>query len=131
MGRTAYWSEESSESWVSQLYDRMASLQFRMKIMPPRIAIPVPHSQNSAYAERALPQYALSLLLVALAIVLAKDRDFWFPPTPVTDVAEEEQAPPVTTQPSPAPTEVKPAAPVAKVSKHNAAAAKLAWETLN
>ena len=25
--------------------------------MPPRIAIPVPHSQNSAYAERALPQY--------------------------------------------------------------------------
>lgn len=25
--------------------------------MPPRIAIPAPHSENSAYAERALPQY--------------------------------------------------------------------------
>lgn len=28
-----------------------------MKLMPPRIAIPVPHSGDSDYAERALPQY--------------------------------------------------------------------------
>jgi periplasmic protein TonB len=68
--------------------------------------------------------YALSLLLVALAVVLVKDRDFWFPSSPTTEVAEEDQAPPATAQPMPATSEVKPASPVAKASKHTAPAAK-------
>ena len=80
-----------------------------------------PQQQNR---QRRRMIYALSLLLVALAIVLVKDRDFWFPSSPTTDVAEEDQAPPATTQPTPATTEVKPAPPVAKASKHTAPAAK-------
>jgi putative glutamine amidotransferase len=32
--------------------------------MPPRIAIPMPHSENSAYAERALPQYERAVQMV-------------------------------------------------------------------
>jgi periplasmic protein TonB len=80
-----------------------------------------PQHQNR---QRRRMVYALSLLLVALAVVLVKDRDFWFPSSPTTEVAEEDQAPPVTTQPTPATTEVKPAPPVAKASKHTAPAAK-------
>lgn len=80
-----------------------------------------PEHQNR---QRRRMIYALALLLVALAVVLVKDRDFWFPSAPATEVADEEQAPPATNQPAPATTEVKPAAPVAKASKHAAPAPK-------
>jgi periplasmic protein TonB len=94
--------------------------------LPEQDASESPEHQNR---QRRRMIYALALLLVALAIVLVKDRDFWFPSPPATEVVEEEQEPPVTTQPTPAATEVKPPAPVAKVSKHTPAAKPVAPES--
>jgi periplasmic protein TonB len=83
-----------------------------------------PEHQNR---QRRRMIYALSLLLVALAVVLVKDRDFWFPPSPPTEVADEEQAaPPSTAHTTPPATEVKPAAPPVRAGKHGAPAAKVA-----
>ena len=79
-----------------------------------------PEHQNR---QRRRMIYALSLLLVALAVVLVKDRDFWFPPSPPTEVADEEQAaPPSTAHATPPATEVKPAAPPVRAGKHSAPA---------
>ena len=97
------------------------SVQNSSEPLPVQDAPESPEHQNR---QRHRMIYALSLLLVALAIVLVKDRDFWFPSSPPTEVADEDQAPPATNQPTPATTEVKPATPVAKVSKHTAPATK-------
>jgi TonB family protein len=38
--------------------------------------------------------FALALLLVALILVLLKDREFWFPPSPASEAEQAEETPP-------------------------------------
>jgi TonB family protein len=68
---------------------------------------------------------ALILLLVALGLVLIKDRDFWFPSSDVAESEPVDDQPPVATlEPttSPAAEARKPIAPVAKKKGHPAVA---------
>jgi periplasmic protein TonB len=79
------------------------------------------------YRQRRRMIFALALLLVTLAMLLVKNRDFWFPSSPVADSADEDQAVPPTsavTQPETATPAQKPASPAAKPGKHAAPAAK-------
>lgn len=79
------------------------------------------------YRQRRRMIFALALLLVTLAMLLVKNRDFWFPSSPVADSADEDQAvPPPTavTQPQTATPAQTPATPATKRGKHAAPAAK-------
>jgi periplasmic protein TonB len=81
------------------------------------------------YRQRRRMIFALALLLVTLAMLLVKNRDFWFPSSPVAE-SEEDQSTPVaanvpqpqrtmvTQKPLPAAKPVKHAAPPPKVAAH-------------
>jgi periplasmic protein TonB len=82
------------------------------------------------YRQRRRMIFALALLLVTLAMLLVKNRDFWFPSSPAAESADEDQGPdaattiqPQTTTPTVAPAQ-KRAAPAPKPVKHAAPPAK-------
>src|ERR1700758_4357880 len=84
-----------------------------------------PEHQNR---QRRRMTIALALLLVTLAILLVKDRDFWFPSSATADLTDEDRSPPAlppVTHPQPAAPEVKPPAAVVKTNKHATLAAKV------
>lgn len=52
---------------------------FELKPLPPKMVRPPVRSLQSARQQQRLMVVALTLLLAALAFVLYRDRDFWFP----------------------------------------------------
>lgn len=81
------------------------------------------------YRQRRRMIFALALLLVTLAMLLVKNRDFWFPSGPNEESADEELTPAATGAIATPPTEhlsEKAITPAAKPLKHAAAPAKAA-----
>ncbi len=84
-------------------------------------AKPVERAENEARQRRRM-RLALALLLVAFTMVLIKEWDFWFPPSPVTEADAGDQESPVTTgQPSTIPAQ-KRNSTVSRAKKHKVAA---------
>jgi TonB family protein len=82
-------------------------------------AKPVERAENEARQRRRM-RLALVLLLVAFTMVLIKEWDFWFPPSPAAEADAGDQEAPVT-QPSATPTQ-KPNSTVSRAKKHKVAA---------
>jgi len=57
--------------------------------------------------------FALALLLVALILVLLKDREFWFPPSPATEAEQTEESAPEAETSSPSEKQTTGTSPVA------------------
>jgi len=95
---------------------------------------PEKEKRSSIIKERGRLVIALSLLVIALAVVIVKDREFWFDSedAPDSEVATSESAPKAQPTPAPAPAPAKTAqavvakamvamvAPVAAAKKHAA-----------
>lgn len=81
------------------------------------------------YRQRRRMIFALALLLITLAMLLVKNRDFWFPSSPTAESTEEDYGPPLTSTvatPQTASPTSKPVAPPAKPAKHTTPPAKAA-----
>ncbi len=95
-----------------------------LQVIPPPRPTPIVLPGGANQKQRRQMLIALLLLLVALALVIVKDRHFWFPPAPVTQATSVQQSP-ATTAPvvknSPAP-----AQPLIKTKTRSKIAAKTA-----
>ena len=86
--------------------------------LEPRLVTPAAHTPENDHRQRRRMVIALILLLVALGLVLVKDRDFWFPST---DVAEsdstDDQQPVATLEPTPSTPAIEAPAPATPIHK--------------
>jgi TonB family protein len=108
---------------------QFAQKNFATRILTPkseRLLVSDPHSRTPEDPkQRRLMLAALGLLMLALCVVLYRDRDFWFPSDQEAEMEEPAQTAPVTTAPAlaaPAPIESNSVpAPVITSKSHGAA----------
>lgn len=89
-----------------------------------RLLSATPEQASQEPKQRRMMVMALALLLVALGIVLYRDRDFWFPDTQDAEDQPLQTAPAATTAARPNLVAKRNASSAAATSKHRGAAAK-------
>jgi TonB family protein len=91
---------------------------------PGRRLLPASPEESQEPKQRRMMVIALALLLVALGIVLYRDRDFWFPETQEAEDQPAQTIPSTTTAERPILVAKAKASPPAAASSHRIAAAK-------